>query len=159
MDPHPIDPIGTEAFFAVFLALYIGFFVVVMLFVVAYYVVESLALSRLFAKVGIEPWIAWVPFYRTWRWLELGGQAGWLSLLSLIPYGGMATSVFLYIGMYRTGIAFRKDGSWVVLGIFLPFVWAFLLARPTETYDPELIVQAGYPRPLAGFGSVPKPTV
>ena len=62
--------------------------------------------------------------------------------------------VFLAIGSYRTGIAFRKDSSWVVLAIFLPFVWLFLLGRPSEVYDPALITAAGYPPPLAGYGAV-----
>jgi len=140
--------------YGLIIAIYIVVVLVSLLIALAFYVVMSIALSRFFAKVGVEPWIAWVPFYNTWKWLEVGGQAGWLSLLSLIPYAGIVTSVFLYIGMYRTGIAFRKDGAFLVLGIFLPFVWAFILAGQNEVYRPELITQAGYPPPLAGYGSV-----
>lgn len=144
-----------EQYIAAFLLLYLAVFGVILLFAAAFYVVMSLCLSRFFAKVGIEPWIAWVPVYNTWKWLELGGQKGWLALLAVIPYGGIASSVFLYVGMHRSGIAFRKDSSWIVLGIFLPFVWAYLLSRPQETYEPHLISEAGYPPPLAGFGAVP----
>ena len=158
MDPTPIDPtIPDQAAWAIILIVWLSFAVVFLVIALAAYVVMALALMRLFAKVGVEPWIAWVPIYSTWKWLELGGFAGWLALLSLIPYGGVVTSVFLYIGMYRTGFAFRKGSEWVVLGIFLPFVWAFLLSRPAEVYEPELIVQAGFPRPLVGFGSVVGP--
>ena len=121
----------------------------------AYYVVMSLALSSFFRKVGVESWIAWVPFYSIWKWLEVGGQKGIWSLLALIPYGGIVTSVFLYIGMHHTGIAFRKDVGFLVLGIFLPFVWAFILGGRNEVYQPELLAQAGYPPPLAGHGSAP----
>ena len=130
----------------------------VLVIVLAYYVVMSIALSQFFRKVGVEPWIAWVPYYRTWKWLEVGGQPGWIALLALIPYGSYATLVFTAIGMHRSGIAFRKDSSWVVLGIFLPFVWCFLLARDVEHYDPALILAAGYPPPLAGTGSAPRPS-
>ncbi|MBN9238232.1 MAG: hypothetical protein BGO97_01000 [Micrococcales bacterium 70-64] len=147
------DPNAGYAIATFLIVLYIIVLAATLLFAAAYYVVMSIALSRLFAKVGIEPWIGWVPFYSMWKWLELGGQPGWLALLPLVPSAGIVTSVFLYVGMWRTGIAFRKDAAFLVLGIFLPFVWAFLLARPQETYDPELIVQAGYSRPLAGFGS------
>lgn len=126
-----------------------------LLFAVAYYVVMSLALMSFFRKVGVKQWIAWVPFYNNWVWLQVGGQQGWLALLAIIPYGSIVTSVFLYIGMYRTGFGFRKGGEWVVLGIFLPFVWAFLLGRRSEVYDPSLITARGYPPPLAGFGSAP----
>ena len=157
-NPNPLNPDTTT--WAILLAVWLGFAVFFVILALATYVVMALALMRFFAKVGVEPWIAWVPIYSTWKWLELGGFPGWMSLLSLIPYGGLVTSVFLYIGMYRTGFAFRKGGEWVVLGIFLPFVWAFLLGRAEERYEPELIVQAGFPRPLVGYGSVagPAPT-
>ena len=153
MDHDPINP-NDGAFWAIYLGIWAVTLIVFLIIAAAYYVVMALALMRYFRKVGVEPWIAWVPFYSTWKWLELGGFAGWIALLSLIPYGSIATSVFLYIGMYRSGIAFRKSGEWVVLGIFLPFVWAYLLGRPQETYEPERITQAGFPAPLVGYGSV-----
>jgi hypothetical protein len=137
------------------IAIYVVMILVSLLFAAAFYVVMSIALSRFFKKVGVEPWIAWVPFYNNWKWLEVGGQQGWLSLLSLVPYAGIVTAVFLYIGMYRSGIAFRKESAFLVLGIFLPFVWCFMLGADSEVYRPELITKAGYPPPLAGFGSVP----
>ncbi|MEO8094661.1 MAG: DUF5684 domain-containing protein [Pseudolysinimonas sp.] len=130
---------------------------IVFVVLVGFYVLMAVALSKFFAKVGVEPWIAWVPIYGYWKWLEVGGQAGALSLLFLVPYANVVASVFLYIGMYRTGIAFRKDGAFLVLGIFLPFVWAFMLASETEVYRPELITQAGFPPPLAGYGSAAGP--
>jgi hypothetical protein len=142
---------------AIIFAVYAIIIVVSLLFAIAFYIVMSIALSRFFKKVGVEPWIAWVPYYSTWKWLEVGGQPGWLSLLSLIG-GSIVTSVFLYIGMYRSGIAFGKDGSFLVLGIFLPFVWAFMLGRDEEQYHPERIVAAGFPPPLAGYGAMQRPT-
>ncbi len=129
----------------------------VLLFVLAFYVLNAFALMSLFRKVGVQPWIGWVPFYNTWTVLELGGQPGPLALLSLAPYGSYAVIVFLAIAHHRTGIAFRKESSWVVLAIFLPFVWAFLLGRAEERYQPELITAAGYPAPRVGFGSPPRP--
>lgn len=137
----------------------------ILLFVIGYlviligsYVLMALALSSFFRKVGVEPWIGWVPIYGYWKWLEVGGQPGWLAVLTVVPYGGIVTAVFLAIGTYRTGIAFRKDSSWVVLAIFLPFVWLFLLGRQAEVYQPALITAAGYPPPLAGYGAVVQPT-
>jgi hypothetical protein len=124
------------------------------LIIVAWYLVMALALSKFFRKVGVEPWIGWVPIYGYWKWLEVGGQAGALALLVLVPYAGIVPAIFLAIGSYRTGIAFRKDSSWVVLAIFVPFVWLFLLARQQEVYDPQLILNAGHPPPRAGFGAI-----
>ena len=117
------------------------------------YVIMAFALMTFFRKVRIEPWIAWVPFYATWKWLEVGGQRGAFVLFSLIPYGSIVTSVFLYIGMYRSGIAFGRDAGFLVLGIFMPFVWAFMLGAEDAVYEPERLAAAGYPPPLAGYGS------
>jgi Family of unknown function (DUF5684) len=139
----------------IFVAVMVVFVVIYVVALLAAYVLMALALSQFFRKVGVEPSIGWIPIYGYWKWLEVGGQQGWLSLLVLVPYANIVTAIFLAIGMHRTGIAFGKDSSWVVLGIFLPFVWCFLLARPTEVYDPRRITAAGYPPPLAGFGAVP----
>lgn len=123
---------------------------------IAVYVVTGITLSRFFRKVGVEPWVAWVPIYNTWKWLEVGGQHGAFALLQLIPYGGIVTSVFLYIGMWRTGRAFGKESSWLVLGIFLPFVWCWLLGDEKEQYHPEAFAYYGWPPPRAGYGAVPR---
>lgn len=130
-------------------------FIITMVFVVGFYALTAVALMSFFRKVGVEPWIAWVPVYNNWKWLEVGGFQGWISLLGLIYGGSIVTSIFLYIGMYRTGLAFRKDGGFLVLGIFFPFIWAFILGGKTTVYEPQLITAAGYPPPIAGFGSLP----
>ena len=155
MDSDYYDPsYGAAA--GTILAIYAGIFIFWLLLAAGIYVLMAISLSSFFKKVGVEGWIAWVPFYSTWKWLEIGGYAGWLSLLSLIPYGSIVTAVFLYIGMYRTGKAFGKDGSFVVLGIFLPFVWAFILGgKNSGEYHPEWFPAFGWPPPLAGYGSVP----
>lgn len=144
--------------FSLFVAVYLIVFLVSLAISLAVYVVTAFAFMSFFRKVGVQPWIAWVPFYSTWKWLEVGGQAGWLSLLVLVPHGGsVATLVFLGIGISRTGIAFRKPGAaYVVLGILLPFAWAFILGGKNEVYQPELLTQAGYPAPRAGYGAVPR---
>lgn len=136
------------------LVVWLVFLGIYLFVVVAAYVLMALALSQFFRKVGVEPWIGWVPIYGYWKLLEVGGQPGWLSVFAVVPYANIVTAVFLAIGMHRTGIAFRKDASWVVLGIFLPYVWCFLLARQSEVYEPGLITAAGYPPPRAGYGAV-----
>jgi hypothetical protein len=124
------------------------------LFALAFYVVWSLALTSLFRKVGIPVWKAWVPYVQTWTLLRLGGQNGNWLWLTFVPYAGIVTSVFVYVGMHRIGIAFGKDSGMLVLGIFLPFVWAFMLGGKDEVYRPELLAWHGYPPPLEGYGSV-----
>ncbi|TAJ49525.1 MAG: hypothetical protein EPO52_04450 [Herbiconiux sp.] len=125
----------------------------VILVIAASWVVMGFALMSLYRKVGVKPWIAWVPYYRTWVWLKLGGQPGWLALLSLLGLGFVA-SIFLIIGMSRIGQSFRKDAGFLVLGIFLPYVWAFILGGRTSVYEPGLLAWYGQPAPLVGYGSV-----
>ena len=149
MDPTPPD----AGFWIAFVAVMVISLAIGLMLALALYIVNAFALMSLFRKVGVAPWIGWVPYYNTWTVLELGGQAGPLALLSLAPYGSYAVLVFLAIAHHRTGIAFRKDTGWVVLAIFLPFVWAFLLGRDEEVYRPELITAAGYPPPKVGFGA------
>src|ERR1700709_469548 len=91
---------------------------------IAIYIVSGIAFMKLFRKVGVEPWGAWVPFFNNWRLLEVGGQEGWLSVLSIVPFGNYVSAVFIAIAGHKIGTAFRKDGSWTVLFLFLPFVCA-----------------------------------
>jgi hypothetical protein len=98
-----------------------------------------------------------VPYYNTWKLLELGSQPGWMILLALIPGGSIVALVFLAFSYHRIGISFGKDSGWVVLGIFLPWLWAILLGRQQEVYDPRRLQAFGYPPPYAGYGSMPRP--
>ncbi len=145
----------TAALFASLIAVYLIVFGVILVVALLEWVLVSYTFMLLYRKVGIEPWSAWVPVYSTWKLLELGGHQGWLSLLSLLPPGRYVTAVFMYIGAYRTSIAFGKDGAWVLLAIFVPFVWAYLLSRDTEVYRPEVFAERGWQGPFVGDGARP----
>lgn len=110
-------------------------FLVVGIICLITYVVFALFLAMVFKKAGIEGWKAWVPIYNTWVMLEMGGQPGWIALLSLaaiIPFigwiGGVVAAVFVAIAMYHIGMKFGKPDVFVLLGIFLPLVWVIWLA-------------------------------
>jgi hypothetical protein len=45
-----------------------------------YYVIAPFYVL-LFKKANTPTWKAWVPFVREWKFLELGGIAGWISLV------------------------------------------------------------------------------
>jgi len=152
MDSYDSYTSDTAAYSILVLIATVTFFVSMAIAVVSW-VLVAIPLAALFRKAGIEPWKAWIPFYSTYTWLRLGGHNGHWVWLSLVPYGSVVTSVFLYIGMYRTGKAFGKDTGFVVLGIFLPWVWLFILGFGKDEYRPELIAAAGLPGPLEGLGS------
>jgi hypothetical protein len=145
--------------FAIILTFYLVAIGLALLCAAIVYVLNGFAFMKLFRKVGIEPWAAWVPYFNIWRILELGGQYGWFSLFTLVSPGAIVTVVFECIAAHRVGLAFRKSGSWVVLFIFLPFVWAWLLAADNEIYEPNLVAQHGYGPPLVGYGSARGPYI
>ncbi len=99
------------------------------------YALTAFFLMKVFEKMNIEGWKAWVPIYNQWVILEAGALPGWISLaflISWIPFIGQLASiagfVFLAIAIYRIGIGFNKEGAWVVLWIFLPIVWLGIVA-------------------------------
>lgn len=92
------------------------------------YIVTAIFLGKIFKKAGVESWIAWVPFYNYWKLLELGGQQGYWAVLSILPVVSYVSVVFMCIAMYHIGKKFGKDGTFVLLAIFLPIVWIIWLA-------------------------------
>jgi hypothetical protein len=149
-DPNDLGN-DTAAGVLVVIFAYAVFFAVVIL---VGYLLTAITLMLFFRKVGVTPGLAWVPVYNTWKWLEVGGQPGAVALLQLVPGAAIVTTVFLIIGMHRSGIAFGKDNGWIALAILVPWLWCILLSRKSEQYQPERLAVAGYPPPLAGFGSV-----
>lgn len=108
----------------------------VVFFVALLYALHAFLLGRIFKKAGVAQWIAWVPFYNSWKMLELGGQQGFWAVLAIIPIVGYVSAVFTYIAMYHIGLKFGKDGAWVVLAIFLPTVWMAILAFDSSKWQP-----------------------
>jgi hypothetical protein len=102
------------------------------------YVVSALLLGRIFKKAGIESWIAWVPFYNSWKLLEIGGQQGFWAVLAIIPLVQYVSIVFIFIAMYNIGLKLGKSGTFVVWGIFLPIVWFIWLAVDSSTWNESL---------------------
>jgi len=115
-----------------------GLVLFTILSVIVAYVVSAILLGRIFKKAGIESWIAWVPFYNTWKMLEIGGQPGYWAVLALIPFVGYVSIVFVFIAMYNIGLKLGKSGAFVVLGIFLPIVWYIWLAVDDSKWNESL---------------------
>lgn len=99
------------------------------------YVVHAFLLGRVFEKAKVKQWIAWVPFYNTWKTLELGGQQGFWAILMIIPVVNIVASIFLFIAMYNIGLKLQKEGWFVLLAIFLPIVWLGWLAFDSSKWN------------------------
>lgn len=107
-------------------------------FVIITYVIYAFGLMKLFEKVeGVPKWAAWVPFYNTWTFLEIGGIKGFWALFTLIPYvGAVLVSIMTLIASYNIGKGFRKEspGLWTVFFFFLPLIWVYVLAFNKDTW-------------------------
>jgi hypothetical protein len=128
-DPNPILPMYSIVFL-------MAFFVLYLVLIAGVYVLFSWLLSRLFRKAGIPAWKAWVPVYNYWVFLELGGQQGWLAILMLVPVANIVATVFLCIAAYNIGLAFGKEGAWVVLYIFVSWLWLAIVALDSSRWEP-----------------------
>jgi hypothetical protein len=62
-------------------------FLLLFLFAI-YYVVSALLMGSLFKKAGVKSTTAWVPFYRYYRFLQLGGQKGSLIFINIGAIAG-----------------------------------------------------------------------
>lgn len=121
------------------------------------YVVTALLLGRIFKKAGIASWIAWVPFYNQWKFLEIGGQQGFWAILLILPIVQYVSIVFIYISMYNVGLKLGKSSAFVVLGIFLPIVWYIWLAVDDSKWNdslgkPSMAVEHSGAAPTAAKG-------
>lgn len=137
------DPAAAAAIAAVLGIVY--FFVLI-----AAYVVNSLFLGKIFKKAGIQSWIAWVPFYNSWKLLEIGGQSGFWAILALVPFANIGSAIFLYIAMYNIGLKLGKSGTFLLLAIFLPIVWIIWLAVDKSVWNNALGAPSKAVEHLAG---------
>lgn len=143
------NPTPAETTTAIVFLLGMGLFIFIVM--VLAYVISSLILSRIFKKAGVEQWIAWVPFYNSWKILELGDQQGFWAVLAIIPVVNIVAAVFMYIAMYNIGLKFGKKGWFVLLAIFIPIVWLAWLAFDRSKWNNNLNLTppAGSPPPVS----------
>ncbi len=48
-----------------------------------FFVANSAMLARIYARVGVPVWRAWIPVYQFWDFFKLSGKSGYWSLLGL----------------------------------------------------------------------------
>lgn len=121
-----------------------GFLAFNFAFTVIVYVLNAWFLSKVFNKMGIKGWRAWVPLYGQWVFLRAGGFQGYwifLAFLSVIPivnfFAWIALLVIQTMAAYRINSGFHRSALWTVLYFFFSIIWAGILAFNSDYYDPE----------------------
>lgn len=106
------------------------------LFLLAAYVITGIFLGKIFKKAGVESWIAWVPFYNSWKMFQIGGQQGYWTLFAFIPLlGVIPVLVFYVMAALNIGRKLGKSDMYVVLALFLSPVWMILLGTDKAAWD------------------------
>ncbi len=134
-DYNTTSTVSDPATAAAAAAVVFGVFIFTIILSVGIYVLFAIFLGKMFKKAGIASWIAWVPFYNSWKLLEMGGQQGFWAVLAILPVVNYVSAVFMYIAMYHIGKKLGKDGTFVLLAIFLPIVWVIWLAIDRSTWN------------------------
>ncbi|QYM77035.1 DUF5684 domain-containing protein [Leucobacter luti] len=93
-----------------------------------FYVWYLWALSKLFPYLGLPAAHGWIPIWNEWQLIRRAGLPGWTVLLALVPGLGIVTLVFRIMAIHRLNTEFGKTASYTILGVFLPPIWAMLLA-------------------------------
>lgn len=101
-------------------ALIIGFLVIAVIIVAAFYIYFALAWMKIAKKKGYKnPWLAWIPFANIAMWLQLGGfHWAWIFLM-LIPILGWAAIAVLFIIANWRVLEYLKYPGWLSLVLVL----------------------------------------
>ena len=159
-----------------FLGLSAGIMVFAFILALVLWALGAFLLMKIFEKMKIEGWKAWVPLYNQWVFIEAGGFPGWYMLSVFIPFiGQLAFVVITVIAAYRIGIGFGKSAAWAILYFFLQIVWMGILAFDSSKWRglPDGLVagpsaaganvgvtpysSTGYGTPQAGGYQAPQP--
>lgn len=100
------------------------------------YVISSLLYMLIFKKAGIDTKKAWIPFYNRWTFFELGGQEGWKSLLTFIPYVGIIISaIFAILAAIEISKKLDKSPYWAILFAFASPIWFLILGLDSSRWN------------------------
>lgn len=127
---------STDAADAIFGMSIVLFLTIALIAAVMGYVISSLLYMLIFKKAGIDTKKAWIPFYNRWTFFELGGQEGWKSLLTFIPYVGIIISlVFEIFAVIEISKKLGKSPYWAILFVFAAPIWFLILGLDSSRWN------------------------
>ena len=110
-----------------------GMLVAEIIFYVIIYVVEAIALMKIFEKAGVTSWYAWIPFLNTYWITQIATGNGWLFLIMFIPCVG--TLIWCILVAVKLAAAFGQGGGMIALLILIPIVGYYVLAFGGAQYQ------------------------
>lgn len=87
------------------------------------------AMARLFPHLRLPAGAGWIPLVNEWRLISRAGLPGWITLLYLIPGLFIVPVVLRTIAQHRIGREVGAGGGHTVVGLFIPPLWAMLIAN------------------------------
>jgi hypothetical protein len=101
--------------------------ILTLVFSAVFYVWLSFALSKVFAKVGVPAWKAWVPLYNYMQLIQIGGYNPLWALAFLLPFANIAGAVFLILAIHNINKRFGLGVSYTIIAWFALPVWASIV--------------------------------
>ena len=95
---------------------------------IGYYVWVSLALAKVFEKLGEQGWKAWVPIINTITILEQGGYAALWVIAFFLPVVNVAALVICVLAINGINRRLGKGGGFTALAVLVYPVWVSILA-------------------------------
>ncbi|WP_157962403.1 DUF5684 domain-containing protein [Homoserinimonas sp. OAct 916] len=99
---------------------------------VGFWVVFSIALAKIFQKLGDEGWKAWVPILNIVVIYQLGGVSALWVIAMFFPVINIVALVFFYVATHQINRQLGRGAGSTVLAIFLPLIWALVLGFGAE---------------------------
>ena len=116
-----------------------GVLVFVIILSIALYVLQIVALWKIYQKAGEKGWKAIVPFLNMYVLYKITWGNGWMFLLSFIPF---ANAVIAIITMHKLSVKFGHGVGFTLGLLFLNFIFALILGFGSSQYQVAPLEQA-----------------
>ncbi len=115
-----------------------GIIMVVCFIALVIYIIQIIAMWKLFNKAGQAGWKSLIPIYNFVILFKISGLSPWLILLFLLSFipiiGSIIVIALMAILSYKLAKSFGKDGGWAVGLYFLAPIFYMILAFGSSEY-------------------------
>ncbi|MEQ8583040.1 MAG: signal peptidase I [Marinoscillum sp.] len=104
-----------------------------LIFVIGWYLLQSIAYYKFFEKAGQPSWIGFVPFYNYYVHLKIIGRPSWWLFLLFVPVVNFFIALTIHLDLLKSfGRYSYKDQS---LGVIFAPVYMVYIAFSSATYE------------------------